>query len=154
MSLFRKCIIWGGSLFWGVALSGCWQQRPSYSYLMLHPAYLQQQYNHCVGQVVDPSLPCETILRAQADFTALTNEREQDPERFGARIMQEQENVAYFKAQFDAAWRAYRQVGASKPSLEELKNSRMELDKRKADYLARTKTVEVLLSVIAATSMV
>lgn len=121
---------------------------------MLHPDSLQQAYNKCVQQVVASSLPCEMIMRAQADFTELTNQREQDPERFGARVLQEQENSIYLKSKLDAAWQAYKIVGASKPTLENLKIMRLALDKAESEYQASAEQVKILLAVIAATSRV
>lgn len=137
-----------------VSLTACSPEKPSYMYLMLHPAYLQNSYNRCVEQVADPGFPCETIMRAQADFTSLSNQREQDPERFGAHVLQEQENTVYLKKHLEAAWQAYLQVGQARHSLEELKQMRIELDKREADYRASDRRVKILLSVIAATSNV
>ncbi len=154
MSPFRSLILAAASLLCCALLTGCWEEKPVYSYLMLHPDYLQRNYNQCVQQVVDPALPCETILRAQADFTALTNEREQDPERFGARVMQAQENTVYLKRRFESTLGAYQKAGRAKPSVEAFKEMRMELDKRRAQYKASKNKVNFLLSVIAATSMI
>jgi hypothetical protein len=136
------------------SLSACDRERPTYSYLMRHPDYLQQVYNGCVEQVVGSAVPCDTVMRAQADFTQLVNERAQNPERFGARVLQAQENTVYLRQQFEAAWKAYNQVGSSKSKLEELKNMRIELDKRENAYRASELQVKILLTVIAATSSV
>jgi len=137
-----------------VALSACGEEQPTYSYLMTHPTDLQHIYNGCVEKVVEAAVPCETVIRAQADFTDLVNQREQDPERFGARVLQEQENKIYLKKQFEAAWQAYTQVGASQPPLEKLKQMRLELDKREQAYRASEEQVKTLMAVIAATSSV
>jgi len=135
-------------------LSACEAEKPTYVSLMLHPAALQKSYNRCVEQVADAGFPCEIVLRAQADFTELSNQREQDPERFGARVLQEEENSVYLKKGFDSAWQAYQKVGESKHTLEALKQMRLELDQRESSYKTSVLSVKILLSVIAATSMV
>jgi hypothetical protein len=153
MSLFRR-VVAGLGVLMVLVLSGCGEKKPTYSYLMLHPEELQRTYNQCVQQVVPPSLPCEMVMQAQAEFTDLMNQREQDPERFGARLLQEQENSIYLKSKVDAAWKAYQIVGASKPTLENLKVMRLAVDKAEAQYQASAEQVRILLTVIAATSRV
>jgi len=154
MTVLRNVSVLGSGLLLVLSLLGCCGEKPTYSYLMLHPTYLQQVYNQCVQQVVDPALPCDTVMRAQADFTDLTNQREQDPERFGARVLQEQENSIFLKSKFEAAWKAYKIVGAANPTLENIKTMRVALDKSESEYQASAERVKILLAVIAATSTV
>jgi len=135
-------------------LNGCQDKKPTYLYLMLHPQYLQREYNHCVEEVADPALPCETILHAQADFTNLINQREQEPEGFGARILQAQENSISLKRKFEATLQAYHTLGSSKPSTADLAKMRVILDQAQAEYEKSKEIVKILLAVIAATSLV
>ena len=154
MTLFRNLSLGVTALALIFSLAGCFESKQSYSYLMLHPEHLQKLYNQCVQQVVAPELPCELIMRAEADFTQLTNQREQDPERFGARVLQDQENSIFLKSKLDSAWQAYQIVGAAKPTIENLKTMRMALDKAESEYETSSEGVKILLAVIAATSSV
>jgi len=153
MSSFRYLASWGGILLLMGVLSGCWEEKSSYFYLMSHPDYLQMSYNRCVEGIIDSTRPCSRIRQAHADFVALIQEREQNPEGFGARILQEQENAIYLKAQFSAAQQAYYAIDRSKSSAD-LQKQRLELDKKKSDYQASGEQVKILLSVISATSSI
>lgn len=127
------------------SLSACENEKPTYAYLMQHPDYLERSYRACAEQGTS-SPPCDTILRSQADFVGLINQREQDPERFGARVLQEEENKAFLRKQFKTAQKAYQQESQEK--------LRLEMDKREQAYQASVLRVNTLLAVIAATSSV
>jgi hypothetical protein len=135
-------------------ISGCWEGKPNYLYLMVHSDYLQQAYNKCVQEIISPALPCELIMHAQADFTSLVNQREQDPERFGAQVLYEQADNISFKLKFEKALAAYNGLGKTHPNIEELKQARLELDKARDEYKLSNEKVLILLAVIAATSTV
>lgn len=141
-------------LFFIFLISGCWERKPTYMYLMAHPDYLQQSYNKCVQEIVSPTIPCKVIMHAQADFTRLINQREQDSERFGAQILQAQADNAFFKSKFEKALYSYNSLGKNNHDMEELKKMRLELDKAREEYRDSADKVLILLSVIAATSMV
>lgn len=126
-------------LFLIASLSSACGEKTTYDYLMQHPDFLQQRYHHCIEHSSDSQAACNTIMRAQNDFAELVNQRDQDPEGFGARVLQEEENRAYLKQQFHTA---------------EQKNNASEIDKSKQAYQAADLKVKILLSVIAATSNV
>lgn len=117
-------------------LSACQAQNQNYSYLMRHPEYLQQAYNQCIDGK-KPLLSCEVIIHAQKDFDTLVKQRQQDPEAFGAQIMQAQEESAYLKAK----WLASKQTTT-------------EYENAEAAYHQSSEKVKILHAVIAATSMV
>lgn len=152
MSLLKTLLL-TTSIFLAFSLSGC-EKKPTYSYLMLHPNHLQELYSQCSEDAVSASQPCDLIARAQADFAALVNQRQQDPERFGARIMQEQENSVFLRSKFNLAQQTYHTAGATQSKAEDLQKMHAELDKAEQDYQQSREEVKVLLAVIAATSMV
>jgi hypothetical protein len=131
-------------------IAGCGQRKPSYHYLMLHPHYLQDVYNQCVEEAAKTAWSCQTIMRAQADFMALSYQREQDAEGFGAQILQAEENSAFLKQKLHVALQAYKPL----PNSQDLKKRHLELDKAQNSYKASLEKVEVLLAVVAATSVV
>lgn len=119
---------------------------------MLHPQYLQEVYNQCVQLVTSSLLPCETILQAQADFTVLENQREQDAERFGAQILQAQENSIFLRSKYKEVWESYNALGKEPHTVEQLKDKRLELDRARINYDISNDKVQVLLVVVAVTS--
>lgn len=82
-SIFKIYVI----LLTVVLLSGC-QQTLSYDYLMQHPAILQKEYVSCQ---VEASAQCDQVVHAAEDFRALVQQRGDNPELFGLRIMQAQQ---------------------------------------------------------------
>ena len=152
----RKIYFFINTVILLLLLSGCreWEQDNPYLYYMLNANNLQTAYNKCVQEVADSALPCDIIMRAQADFTLLSNQREADPEKFGAEVMQAEENAVYLKSQFDKTVQAYQELGKTNPKLEVMKAKRVELDNVQKAYKQSSEKVQILLSVIAATSNV
>ncbi len=150
--IFRILVSWASLLFLLALLSGCFEEKSSYSYLMLHPRDLQTNYERCL-EGIRASGACSTIRQAHNDFIALIHEREQDPEHFGARILQEQENAIYLKTTFKASLAALASLDHSQaiPNLQKL---HLELDQKKSAYQASEEQVKILLSVISATSSI
>lgn len=71
-----------------LVLSGC--QKPlTYGELMQRPELLQKEYEDCRGQT---STQCDEVVRAAEDFRLLVQQREEDPEAFGYRIIQAEQN--------------------------------------------------------------
>ena len=150
MQLFRLFIL----LALSSLLLGCGGDKYSYKNLMMHPPALQRYYNACVQEIAPESLPCETVMQAQADFTILSTRRQQDPERFGAEILQVEENMVYLKDQLDQTIASYTALGNTNAGLEAIKTKRVELDKAEAAYQLSVDKTQILLIVVAATSSV
>ncbi len=135
-------------------MSGCKEQKTSYLYLMTHPDYLQQVYNQCVQEAAPSYLPCEIVMQAQADFTALVNQREKDAERFGAQVLQAEADSIFIKNKFQAAWKAYDSVDKNNTNIEEIKKMRLDVDKTRDEYKESSNKVKILLQVIAASTTI
>jgi hypothetical protein len=84
-----------------ILLAGC-QQKMSYDYFMQHPHVLKKTLEAC--QYKTDSY-CDEANRAAEDFTALVNERIQDPELFGTKIMRAQQALSTLTKQaYDAQY--------------------------------------------------
>lgn len=87
------------------ALTAC-KEKPTYSYLMRHPAYLHEENMRCdrmVSKTSEDVQTCAEIKRANMDFMTLLNDQQMDPEAFGKRVMQaERECVAAMKTMEEA----------------------------------------------------
>jgi hypothetical protein len=73
-------------------LTAC-QKEEDYIYFMQHPDALQKATAAC--RVKNLSY-CDDVNKAGEDFSALVKERAEDPEKFGQKIMQEQEKLINF----------------------------------------------------------
>jgi hypothetical protein len=69
-----------------VFLAGCNSAPLTYDELMTHPDVLGKAMMHCRMDNFTGA-NCETIERAESDFTALVNERASDPIAFGKKIL-------------------------------------------------------------------
>ena len=68
----------------------------SYDYLMTHPLVLKKMMLQCD----ESDLPeCTDVKRAAQDFSELVNERQDDPQQFGMKIMAAQQELANLRLQ-------------------------------------------------------
>lgn len=102
-----------------------------YAYLMTHPQALEKAYQHCQQPL---SQYCQAVMRAAADFQALMNERTENPEAFGEKILIAEIEQAKAEQAVQAAGRV--------ASLEKLKKILAE----------KKQQVNILLAVVAAMS--
>ncbi len=102
-SITQKSGFVGLALLFIFFLQGCGENQTSYAYLVQHPEDLQKAYESCIRSGAGSTPSCEVVMHAHSDFSELVLEREQDPERFGAKILQEQENSVYLKKQLETS---------------------------------------------------
>ncbi|HVE44383.1 MAG TPA: hypothetical protein VNC84_04530 [Gammaproteobacteria bacterium] len=82
-------------------LTGC-VDKTSYTYLVQHPRFLKEQGVLC--ETVSPQTAyCKTVLEASVYVSGLFEAAEQDPERFGERIMQVEGAVVQAKEKYEFA---------------------------------------------------
>jgi hypothetical protein len=74
-------------------LVSCKQSDVTYQYLMQHPSELQEKYKACEDSASQDKA-CEIVRTAAKDFLELVNERNQDPEAFGQKVLQIQMKLA------------------------------------------------------------
>lgn len=78
-------------LFFGVfLLLGC-KPKSAYLSLIQHPEELQSQLADCQGN--NTSDVCKVIKRAAQDLVIFNNQRQDNPEKFGLRILQAQQTL-------------------------------------------------------------
>jgi outer membrane murein-binding lipoprotein Lpp len=80
-------------------LSGC-SQKESYAEFMQHPQRLQAAIKNCEQKSYDY---CDAARQAEQDFEALVEQRVDDPELFGQKIMQEQQLLVQLQQAFHQA---------------------------------------------------
>lgn len=71
------------------ALSGC-QENITYSYLMRHPDFLQNESLRCSvtePETADDTTYCQLVDRAMTDLAAMATTQQKEPEKFGLLVM-------------------------------------------------------------------
>lgn len=136
--LLRVLLI--GCLF---SLSGC-KESDTYSYLMLHPSILQQDYERCEESGFEGQ-NCDLVRKAGEQFALLVDERRENPETFGLKIIQAQQSLAVAADKLQLA----KQNLAKAPS--DSKNQQT-VDAAEKDYHDQHLQMRILLKVIRATS--
>lgn len=79
-----------GIVLSALVLNGC-QRNITYSYLMQHPNFLQQESLRCsiTEQVVKEDAEyCKLVERAATDLMSVATSQQSEPEKFGMRIME------------------------------------------------------------------
>lgn len=117
---------------------GCQPKHSSYLYLLRHPDFLQEQMANC--QTTQSSV-CETVKKAADDYLAMNNQREENPEAFGLKILDAQRDLVDKKTALDAVKQNLSDPAEQKklPVLQEA-------------YDAELLTVNAMLAIVASTS--
>lgn len=131
------------------ALSAC-NEKLTYSYLMEHPNELKQEVVRCQlmeEKTRDQAARCETVMNAAENIASIMDEQQQDPEKFGQKILDTE--FAWVKAQEDmlAARQTLNALKTKNGSLAELKAAQDKLNQVQKAYQDRSEEVKVLLAV-------
>jgi ribosomal protein L20 len=86
-------------LFIVLLLAACKPTQLSYEELMTHPVLLAKAMTRCEMDNFTGA-NCATTQRAQADFSALSNDREKNPIEFGKKIIVAEMHAADLKAEW------------------------------------------------------
>ena len=81
-------------LFFALGITGCQSNTYTIDDLMQHPDTLQQAYLRCTNGENTNASQCTIVIQAAREFSSLAEERNQDPEKFGRRIMDLQAAMA------------------------------------------------------------
>ena len=73
-----------------LAFSGCKQKSLTYLDLMRHPALIQDELANCQTHV---PANCDLVKRAERDYSLMNSERVENPEQFGQKILQAQQEL-------------------------------------------------------------
>ncbi len=115
-------------IFVVLSLTGCNPAPVNYDELMTHPDMLGKAMMHCRMDNFT-GVNCQTIQRAESDFTELVNERASDPVAFGKKILAAETSMGEAEAQYH--------------------KTKLAADKQK--YAEAKLKVDVLLAVLKAT---
>lgn len=120
-------------------LTGCKREALTYSYLMQHPDSLKKEVLRCQSNAEKTNMQatqCEMVMSAAANFSALVEAQQSEPEKFGERIIAAQSACVSAKRAFE----------------ESQKSAMVRLSEIEKAYQAKCEEVAVLLAVVGLAS--
>jgi predicted membrane protein len=155
IQLFVRVFALSATLFILIsALVGC-KQELTYSYLMKHPNVLKQEVAEC--QSIDEKSnenikQCQITMNAAADLILIINEQQDDPEKFGQKILDSEIAAAKAKEKMYNAQQVLNRLKSENSPEAEIKAAQNELHQAREDYKQRRENVKVLLAVVSMNS--
>jgi len=131
-------------------LIGC-KEKQSYSYYMRHPLELKGEITECqsiLEKTKEQAAKCEIIMYAAMNITALVNLQQQDPEKFGQRILEAQENYAKLKLTERQARNSLDELKNKNAPPAELRTAQDDFYKAKKASADQLQEVKVMLAVV------
>lgn len=135
MGAFNIFFLIGMSL----SLVSCYQKETTYDYLLQHPADVQTLLSQCDG---NSSKECENARRAEQDFQTLMHDRDQDPEKFGQRILAAEYDLVQKRHALELAKAEFK----THPEKTELKQN---IDSLSDAYQSQLQSVNTMLAIIS-----
>lgn len=132
------------------SLFGC-KERQSYTYYMRHPLVLKQEVTECQSsfeKTKDQAAKCEIVMYAALNMTALINQQQQDPEKFGQRILDAQENYIKLKEAVIQASQVVDDLKSKNTSPADLRSAQDDLYKAKKACADQLQEIRVFLAVV------
>lgn len=137
-----------------IALVGC-NEKLTYSYLIEHSNVLKQKVADC--QSIDEKSSedisqCQIVMSAAADLIIIINEQQDDPEKFGQKILNAESDWVKAKEKLHDTQQILSTLETKKASSVELQAAQRNLDQAKEAYKFKHDQVKVLLSVVGMNS--
>ncbi|VVC76239.1 hypothetical protein AQUSIP_15450 [Aquicella siphonis] len=137
-------------LFAPVLLAGC-KDKASYSYYMQHPAALKAAVTSCQSEynkTADRAAECEIVLFAAENMISLINEQQENPEKFGQRILTAQMDYMVLKQRAAEADQSYQQLKNTHAPDARLRTAKDDLYKAKKACADKLEQIRILLAVV------
>jgi len=151
MSIFQKIFL---VILLPTALVGC-TEKITYTYLMQHPNQLKQAIVTCQAKnerTKDQASQCEMVMYAAANMLAIISQQQEEPEKFGQRLMDAE--VAYVKAtdELQVAQEALADLQNKKASPTDLTAATDKMDKARKTVEEKNEEIKVMLAVLGLSS--
>lgn len=135
-------------------LAGC-NETHTYSYLMQHPAVLKDEFTQCqasIQKTKEQAAQCEIVLNAAANMMTMMNEQQQDPEKFGQRVMDAEAEYVKSKADLSVAQQEVDNLRNGKAPAAEIAAAQAKLDKLKLQNDELQQEIKTMLAVLGMNS--
>ena len=110
-------------------LNGCDHQYVNYDYLITHPKVLERAFSRCQNQNTET---CQIVQIAMRDFVSLVDERNEDPEQFGQKIIMIQQELVRLSDRLKEAVKEKQQPD----KISEIQNQYNEEQKKLSQFYA------------------
>lgn len=135
-------------------LTGC-EKELTYSDLIQQPLVLKKEVERCQSleeKTNDQITYCEMVMNAANYVVPFINEMQEDPEKFGQRILTTQEAYMKAKVDLDKAQQSVDMLKAKNTSASELQLAQDKLEQRRLAYEKIQEEVRVLLGIAGVNS--
>lgn len=137
-------------LFLPLLLNGC-RDKKTYSYYMQHPAALSGAIARCQSEpekTGDKAAECEIVMFAAENMISLINEQQDNPEKFGQRILDAQMAYSTLKQQADEASQSYQRLQMAHASDAQLRIAKDDLYKANKTCADKLEQIKTMLAVV------
>lgn len=132
-----------------VFLTGC--EKPiTYSYLIQHPTVLKKEWDNCQLTGVNTKAQkerCEIVSYAATTLASLINEMQQDPEKYGQAIMDQEFACVKLKVAQEDLQQALQKLNETHASSAEIDVLTIKLDQAEKKYQDQREKVKAMLAV-------
>lgn len=138
-----------------MVLSGCQNTNYSQDYLIQHPNLVKKEIEYCqslLNKTPEQAKRCELVMNAAGILMALLSERQQDPEKFGRRVIDVEIGYVKAKQNYEAAQQLLNDLKNKKMSNTEIETAQVKVAETKQVYEDKRREMKTLLSVIGMSS--
>lgn len=135
-------------------LMGCSEQH-TYSYLMQHPAVLKNDLTDCqssIQKTKEQAKQCEVVMNAAANVMTILNEQQQDPEKFGQRVLDMETQYEQSKSALHQAQEALENLKKNQAAAADIAAAQTKLDQQKQACDEQLQEIKIFLAVIGINS--
>lgn len=130
-----------------IGLTGC-NEKLTYEYLVQHPMVLKAEVERCQSGEQPNQADCPVIMNAATNFAAMYNDRQQQPEKFGERLLALQLELTQFKNKYMAARKNLSDLKAKQAAQNDIQAAQVEVVAAEKAYLDQRTEVRMMLAVI------
>lgn len=139
-----------GLLLISCLLAGCGEEK-NLTYLTDHPLILKQEIINCQTNtaVVDrgQNAYCQTVMTAATKVIAIINEQQENPEKFGQKILEAETQLIKLKNKMHQLERLLSTVKADRGKTDEIISLQSQYELSKIAYRDQYQTVKTLLAI-------
>jgi len=132
------------------ALFACSNEERNYAWYMQHPLELRQEITKCQSRFSqnNSQTKCEMIMHAALNMTAIVNQQQTQPEKFGQRVLDAEERLGQLKLLVISAQQAVTELKNKNASPAELKVAVDDVEKAKKACNNQREEIRILLAVL------
>lgn len=137
-------------LIFTVTLLAACSKQPTYSDLIQDPAHLKNELAYCETAPLSGRdiSRCKMVIYAAKQVVSFVNEAQEDPEKFGQRLLDAQTALVQLQSAVDAARQKVHALERTHASEIDIQTAKKMLKKVREQYKEREQEVNLMLAVI------